>query len=365
MTTLPNPLPSLPPLPPLASLPLPGTITINIDEVKTVFDLIRSATTRKVVRDFLEAKKLKFSAANWDELYHSRILPAIKDGDLTLKDLHGLLRSTEGYGNQHVFLFRCDPARAKAMIATERIRVKLLELDMQHLSQGPLAVDIPDEPKIVDVHTGSKNGLQFLLIKEIEKRTRNVLDGTVVDSQTGGFAKHYKPEAYRVVNIARLFENGILELRIASRDSATKYAADVLRLRNAVADFVLIDEFFDYSIQKAKDYILEKHDELKDKIRYSDYTLTNRYGTQIKAIAAMATEDFTDDVDALESLNSFKKSQTSCTSSNIFFLATDDEKRAKDIHVLLSGETNEFALTAAATAEDYEYVFSEILQYNQ
>lgn len=36
----------------------------------------------------------------------------------------------------------------------------------------------------------------------------------------------------------------------------------------------------------------------------------------------------------------------------------------KEIHVLLNGEANEFAVTAAITEEEYEYVLHQVRKYN-
>mgnify|MGYP003410748599 CR=1 FL=1 len=47
-----------------------------------------------------------------------------------------------------------------------------------------------------------------------------------------------------------------------------------------------------------------------------------------------------------------------------WFEVVAGDETVKEIHVLLNGEDNEFAVTAAITEEEYEYVLRQVLKHN-
>jgi hypothetical protein len=73
-----------------------------------------------------------------------------------------------------------------------------------------------------------------------------------------------------------------------------------------------------------------------------------------------------DDQGAALSLDAFFEHHGYCDSSNIWWLKSSEEPPipSKDVHVLLSGATNEFAVTARCSREDHEYVLRQLLGNN-
>lgn len=335
------------------------------EKLSLLLTLIERATSIAVVRDFLKSRNLPHSAASWDDLRTKRILPAIDDGRLTVAALQALLRSTEGFGRQHVFLFMCSPDRAAAMIAEERVRSLLLEKGVGEAEDDPLVVDLPPEPTFVDVRFGKAGGImKSLTLKEIEKRTSKKLTSETTDDVAMTFTKVYKFEHQRAINVARLWDTGLLEVRIASRDNATRYREDLAHFFNRLKPIIARNEFVEVSLRQLKKNLWAKRVELQHLVKFSTYTLQDDEGMSLRANAVLSTDDLAGSERVAKSLAEFNAETVQCSDSNIYFKIVENGETVKEIHVLLNGEDNEFAVTAAITEEEYEYVLRQVLQHN-
>jgi hypothetical protein len=334
------------------------------EKLSLLLKLIERATSIAVVRDFLKSRNLPHSAASWDDLRTKRILPAIDDGRLSLEALQALLRSTEGFGRQHIFLFKCPPDRAVAMIAEERVRSLLLDKGVGEAEHDPLVVDLPPEPTFVDVRFRKVSGLKSLTLKEIEKRTSKKLTSETTDDEAMTFTKVYRVEHQRAINVARLWDNGLLEVRIASRDNATRYRDDLAHFFNRLKPIIPRNEFAEISLRLLKKNLWAKRVELQHLVKFSTYTLQDDEGMSLRANAVLSTDDLAGSERIAKSLAEFNAETVQCSDSNIYFKIVEKGETVKEIHVLLNGEDNEFAVTAAITEEEYEYVLHQVLQNN-
>jgi hypothetical protein len=71
-----------------------------------------------------------------------------------------------------------------------------------------------------------------------------------------------------------------------------------------------------------------------------------------------------DDSGAAESIDKFRGHGAHCDSSNIWFRPVEGIF-TREIHVLVSGLSNEFAVTANCTRTEYEYVLNELRTCNK
>lgn len=335
------------------------------EKLSLLLKLIERATSIAIVRDFLKSRNITHSAASWEELRTKRIIPALDEGKIVLSDLHTLLRRTEGFGRQHIFLFQCPPDRAAAMIAEQRVRKLLKEKGVSDTSNGPLVVDLPPEPTFVDVRFSVVEKIKSMTLKEIEKRTSKKLTSEITDDEAMTFTKVYKVENQRAINVARLWAHGLLEVRIASRDNATRYRDDLALFFNRLKPLILRNEFSEVSLRHLKKNLWVKRVELQHLVKFSTYTLRDDEGMSLSANAIMSTDDLAGSERIAKSLAEFNADTTvQCSESNVYFKIVEKGETVKEIHVLLNGEDNEFAVTAAITEEEYEYVLHQVLQHN-
>lgn len=334
------------------------------EKLRLLLLLIERATSIAVVRDFLKSRGLPHSAGSWEDLRTKRILPAYDEGHVSLADLQALLRRTEGFGRQHVFLFKCPEDRAAMMAAQDRVRRVLNENSIAEVDADPLVVELPDQPMFVDVRFAEVDGVQTVLFKEVEKRTSRKLASELTDESAMTLTKVYTFEHQRAINVARLWANGLLEVRIASRDNSTRYKDDLAVFFHRLRLIFPRTEFREVSLGGLKKNLWDRRAELQNLVKFSTYTLRDDEGMSLRANTALNTDDLAGSERIANSLAEFDTDTTYCCDSNVYFKILEGGELVKEVHVLLNGEDNEFAVTAAVTEEEYEYVLRQVLEHN-
>lgn len=331
-----------------------------------IFRLLKQATSLKVVRDFLRSKGVKISAANWDELYDKRIEPALNSSQLSVNDLRALLQRVEEYGRQHTFLFQCSASHAQAIMAPARVSSIAQAEAVSSLLDTPLDLELPDHPTIVDIRLHQPDPTKIpasLTIKVVEKRITRTFESEIVDEAAGFITKRYKFSVKRAVNIATLNHEGLLELRIASQDNQTKYTNLVREFLLKIRKFIALDGFSAVSLNDAKTKILKDRVSLANEIRYSHSTARNDLGAVMQISSSSQEDNLSSDDGSMAALESFLASDGHVTGTNVYVKIPDTNPQ-REIHLLISGEVNEFAVPVACSAEEYSYVRGKVISLN-
>jgi len=334
-------------------------------QAQIIFNLLKEATSQNVVRDFLKEKNIPITAPNWDTLYSERILPALRQKKLELDDLASLLREVEEQGRQHTFIFKCPPADAAIILNKNRIQKIAAELGVSKLLSEPQYVEMPEEARLVDIRLAEApngTGPISLTIKICECRETNKLVGEEYDEATSRKTKTYEVKKRRAVSIAHLNSEGVLELRIASRDNSSKYHEQISAVLRLTSKLIPMDSFEQLSLSKAKGRLFSDKDKLVGVVRYTTTTAKNDFGVAMNLSAADMSKNLHDDGGSTSAMNEFLSNNGFVTGSNVWFIMPNDAER--QIHVMLSGELNEFAINAACTPREYSYVIGKILSLN-
>lgn len=340
-----------------------GICTVNQSNsaaIGQIFELIKQTTSTIVVKDFLKSKKLPYSSGSWVELFDKRILPAFEEGKLTIDSLKELLIDSEESGRQHILLFESSQAKAAKILDKKNLIKNLKSLSLLSVFENSVVLDLPEKPTIVDVRYESTN----LIVKIVEAKETLISVGV---QESGQFlTKKFKRILERAVHVFKLHADGMLEVRIASKSTGSRgYLQEVKRLGSYVSKIIPVDSFRALSLSRAKDNIWENRDSLSEKIRYSDATLKDDFGYSLKASSNSKVADLSDNKAVVTSMDSFSGKNTFCESNNIFFIPQESLGiPTKEIHVLISGEINEFAITANCEKADYDYVLNEIRKLN-
>ncbi|MDX1723929.1 MAG: hypothetical protein R3355_12600 [Pseudomonas sp.] len=337
----------------------------ELKQAKMIFGLIREASSLEVVRDFLRDRKVPITAPNWDELYNQRILPALESKKLAIEDLSVLLRQVEEYGKQHIFLFKSDPADAVKILARARVESVATDLGVFERMSIPLHLEMPEAPEIVDIRleeASNGSGPISLTVKICETRESSKLVEDNLDAATSRRIKTYQITKKRAISIAHLDREGLLQIRIASRDTSTKYHEQLSTVINMILKFVPTGVFESVSLSKAKDTLYSKQEDLAGIIRYSTTTAMNDFGISMNLASPNVSKNLSEDGGSSAAMKGFMAEKGFVTGSNIWFIMPSDASR--QIHVYLSGERNEFAITATCTPGEYSYVIEKILSLN-
>lgn len=325
----------------------------------TIINLLSQITSLSVVSDFLKSKGLTSSASGWKELQEKRILPAIESGNLSLDELKNLLSTSEEHGRQHVFLFKTSPETAATFFNWDKIKENLRKYGAETVIDKPRLLNEPDEMQISEVRFNN----EYVLIKFIE--TKISMESLGTEQEGDILKKIYQIHKERGVNVLKLHQDGLLEIRIGSHRSSGGYVKPLKAFTAIANDFFTMASFSYLSVSKLKNNLWDKREELEGKIRFTNWTLKNDFGNRLHASSASIKDDLRSDEGLQSSLETFIESDAYCDATNLYFLEGDEGKLpSTEIHVLLSGESNEFAITKHCDQEDYKYVLSEIRKLN-
>lgn len=340
-------------------------------ERELVFKLLQENATLGQCAQYLKRKGLHYSAGSWDELFGKRISKALEAQELSREDLIELIRLSEEYGTQHIFLYATSQRRASELMNEERVRSLLEKAGLSQLIDRPRILDQPSSPAIADIRTDSNAGSRSLVAKMVEKRTYR----RFVDERPEGefLVRRYRELAVRAVNLFRLGEDGLLELRIYSHVSSSDYRDDVNRMWSRLSFLFSPSDFKELAISKAKTNLWKNRKALASTLRYSDSSLRNPLGTVLSASTGDEQASLFDDDGATRSLDEFLKYKAYCDTSNVWWLRGGGKKAdnefemvpSKDVHVLMKGALNEFAVTAKCSKQDYEYVIDQLRRNNR
>jgi hypothetical protein len=327
--------------------------------VSALVKVLRQVTTISVVSDFLKSKNLASTASGWKELEEKRIIPAIESGKLSLDELMKLLSSSEEHGRQHVFLFKTSPNKAEMLFNEANIRESLKKNGAETVIEKPIFFNEPEEMKISEARIDD----EYILIKYIETKISMKPVGTETEGNI--LKKVYEIHKERGVNILKLHRDGLLEIRIGSHRSSGGYANALKSFKKNAEGFFPMEYFTYLSVSKLKSNLWDKRDELEGKIRFTNWTLKNDYGNSLQASSSSIKDDLRTDEGLQSSLETFIESDAYCDSTNLYFLEGEGASLpSTEIHILLTGESNEFAITKHCDQKDYEYVLSEIRKLN-
>ena len=334
---------------------------------KILFGLLKTATSQTVVKEFLRTKGIPVSAQNWDDLYEKRIEPALAEKRIAVKDLRDLLQQVEEFGKQHTFLFKCPQDRAEALLNSNRIASIAQAEGLAGLFTNPLDLELPDHPTIVDIRLHRPDPQKqpvSLTIKVVESREIRRLHSEERDPESGQVVRRYATTKKRAVNIVHLDRTGLLEFRIASQDNqAKKYAELLFSLKTKIRKFLPDEGFEEISLRTAKNKIHRDRENLAEEIRYSNSTARNEFGAMMQITSSSTEENLSSDEGSMSALDRFVERNGEVTGANIYVKLPDSDP-PRELRLLISGERNEFAVTVACSAGEYEYVRGKVIAFN-
>ncbi|MNZ95780.1 hypothetical protein D3C78_1149480 [compost metagenome] len=156
---------------------------------------------------------------------------------------------------------------------------------------------------------------------------------------------------------------GLLELRIASQDNSTRYTELVRDMLLRIRKFIPHDGFSMVSLSAAKDKILKDRTQLSSEFRYSNSTAVNDLGAVMQISSSSQEDNLSSDNGSMAAIDSFLARDGHVTGANVYakIPGTDPQR---EIHLLLSGDVNEFAVPVACSAGEYSYVRGKVISLN-
>jgi hypothetical protein len=347
---------------PELKLPDEGVPETTIEKATRILKLMEPVTSLPVLSEFLKSKGLHFSAGSWTELLEKRIIPGFRARKITLEELNQLLADVEEFGRSHTFLFSTPKNAAARLMDREHLERTCHRLGNATVLRDVIIEEQPEKPTITQIREESHDGRRSWVFKVVEKREEKTFVGEFIDGDR--FRKEWKIGFVRAVNVARLHESGLLEMRIQSHISSSRYDADLKAMWVILGEFLPPTKFSELSLGRAKFRLWQNREATKKKVRFSDSTMRNNIGSKIVASTATENADLFEDSSIGPSLDKFLQHGAYCDSSNIYFRPHDGVIN-RELHVLLLGRGNEFAITGSCTKNEYDYVLNELRLHNK
>jgi hypothetical protein len=332
-----------------------------------ILKLLRENSTIQRIQSFLAERELPRSASAWEELFSERILPALKSGKITESDLIGLLRESEEYGTQHVFLYKTE--RFAQIQDRRRVRKILKARGIEDVLERPQFVNMPDEPTIVDVRSLDSRDGSTLVMKVVQTRE---LERVEPDPDQEDRLRIIRTPM-RAVHVLRLNPSGLLEMAVESHSGPRaagarglrryRYNEDVDELWTICGDVFPRDDFELVPLTRVKANLWKKRRELSEEVRFSDVAGRNEAGSILRMATGDLEDDLSSDTSASRSVDVFAR-RAIFDRSNIYFRKRDPLP-SREIHVLVGGMINEFAVPASCSKDDYDYILGRLLYHNR
>jgi hypothetical protein len=331
-------------------------------KIQLIMELLEQTTSKEVFSSFLKGKGLHYSGS-WSDLLEKRAIPYIDQGKVKVDELVKLLADSDEYGRQHIFLYKIK-ADLFQNLKKDKLLPVLVEKNLDSVISEPLILDKPNIPTISSIRWENNESALILKVISSTSKYESVSEETIDDY----FIKKYRKISSRSVNVIKINDNGLVEVRISSKSNSIRYFEDVADLLRMFTGIIPVKEIFSSPVNLlvAKNKLWEDKSELSDIIRFSDATLRNEKGTTLKGATGTKEADLTEDETVTKSLNNFLDGDAYCSSNNIFFKTIENASTpSKEIHVLMSGEINEYAITVYCKKYDYNYVLNELIKFNK
>ena len=222
--------------------------------------------------------------------------------------------------------------------------------------------ELPPKAMITQIREEVNRNKRTWIFKMVESREERRYVGETKVGEL--YQKSWSVTPVRAVNVARLHQDGLLEMSIHSHGGSGQYADDLSRFWEMLESFIPQSHFSDFSIANAKNHFWENRASLSGRVRFSDSTMRNECGTTLIASTGRGDDDLVHDSGASASIDEFLDHGAYCDSSNVWF-GSPSGVINREVHVLLSSRGNEFAVPSNCTQAEYEYVLNELRTHNR
>jgi len=309
-------------------------MALDDGDLTTILDLIFSHRM-DWVQGFLKDHGLKVSGKK-DEL-RTRLESSIDKGKIEEEKLVLRLDRIEGWGNQHIYLYKVGEALIARLSSEQKVKKALEKQDCENLLNQPTPLVLPDEPTL-SVVEWDQHHIRFVWI---EKRTWRQPVPEEDRHEDDLEFDAYRPMISRgIVSFNCDLVSARAELMIQRLPSGANYAEEKRRFEEELGNFIDVAELTVVAIGKAIKTIDKSPDVRK---RSTQFALPN--GPSVTFNSGSKKKDAYSDPKVKKSRLALGKDVAGRLGN--FYWPTDDGREihvklyAKDQRVGIFGECNE------------------------
>lgn len=173
------------------------------------------------VKTWLRGKGLS-AVGNKPDL-RSRVEDELADGTLQASDLIALLDQVEGWGNQHVYLFKAQKELIDWLSDEDKLKEQLRKLHLVRLLNGRIPLVLPEKPTLSAIEWSSERVRFIWVEKRIYRDPRD--DKSYTDEEIEYHAYEVK-RSRGIISFSCDLVTGLAELMIQRLPSGNNYPAE-------------------------------------------------------------------------------------------------------------------------------------------
>lgn len=325
---------------------------LTADEVQQVLDYLL-AHKKALIHPFLRERSLPFSGAK-AQLW-ARLEGYIAGGRVDASSLVFLLDKIEGWGNQHIYLYRSPSSLIKPWRTKESTRDGLRRIGLDHLLNTRRPLVLPETPTLSTIEWAATR----MRLVWVEKRTwydrvpsRDTAEEDIV-------LRAYRPRIARgIISFDWDLVSGHAMLLIQRLPRGKTYEPIRERFQTELEPIIGIRRFSQLRLAKAIQRI-----ESSGEVRRRQLAYETREGGK----ASLQSSGQTRDIDSDPDLDGFRQSlgdRTIRTLGNFYWLPTSGNLQ-REIYTKIYGVDQRVGIFGECEEEEVRYVLSRIRHYCQ
>ena len=322
------------------------------EEVVQLIDLLL-AHKKEYVQEFLRENGFRFSGTKED--LRERLLILYGRNEITHEQILQQLDLIEGYGNQHVYLFRVPEHHIEKLRDQENVRRIFVENNLEDVYDSYRPLVFPDEPEVASI-THDNDWLKIRWVVKKEK-TQLLEERREIDEQNREIlTKKYIIRKYRGVTMFRVsLISGDAELLIHRLPQGLKYTQEKDRYLN------YLNKWFNWGLlSNINLYPVISRIETSDEVRTRNVGLRTARGSHIDISSPSRTTGIQDDPDARNARQSISTGVGN--RGNFYWLPErSNGVLSREIHTIIYPDR--IAFFGECREEDVNYVLGRVRYY--
>jgi hypothetical protein len=299
------------------------------------------------VQQFLENKSL--SAKGTKPELRDRVESCLEAGTLSIGDLVDLLDEVEGWGNQHIYLYKASNALIASLSDDGQVKATLKKLRLARLFNRRIPLVLPNEPTVSAIEWTSQR-IRFVWVERRVYRERRE-DESYTDGAIE-FDAFEVMQSRGIVSFSCDLVSGLAELMIQRLPSGSDYLAEKAKYEEELGRFFDTNQLSQQKISGA----IKKADQAAG-IRKRSSQLATALGYQV----TYTSRSRTDDVYSDPTIRNARRALGTTVAGRLgnFYWPID----GRDIHIKIYAKDQHIGIFGECTRAEVESVLSEVRSY--
>lgn len=321
--------------------------TSRIDQRKYLLETILSHK-REFVENFLSERNLPYSYKK--EILYTKLAEGLDDDKLSMDELIDLLDKIEEFGNQHIYLYSCNPEYIKLLRNPDYVLSRLKDNKIDHLYNNKYGIIIPMASELSTIVHNER----ILKFKWIEKRIwKYPLEEKIEDDK---FLEIHQINVSRGVTTFRVdLVSGATELMIQRLSRGTNYGKIKDEYLTKLNNIIQIYSFSPVNIRRATKQIERSNEAEKRQMNLETIS-----GGRISFKSKDKDTDYAEDPHLSDARHALGD-DVSCNLGNFYWKPNHILERA--IHTHIYSDDNRVAIFGQCLDKEVNYVLSRVRHF--